>query len=192
MKTCLLALKLLILMAFLTGFVYPMVVLLLANLTMPWKAQGSTLHLDGKLVGSHLIGQQFSDVRYFWPRPSATNYNTLPSAASNLGPTSKKLKEEIDRRRIKLAQAHNIQDLSLVPLELICASGSGLDPHISLGTAYFQVARVAKARNMSKDKVEEYIQASLDKPLGKLFGAPHVNVLVLNMNLDLYQLSLNK
>lgn len=180
-------LKLFIFMILLTGVIYPTILLLVANLTMPWKAQGSLLYEDEKAIGSRCIGQNFTDARYFWGRPSAVDYQTLPAEASNLGPTNSKLKEEIKKRRINLAQTHNVKDLSLVPIELICASGSGIDPHISQRSAYFQVSRVAQARKMSKEKIEELIYESLDKPIGRLFGVPHVNVLVLNIALDHYQ-----
>lgn len=183
--------KMILMMTFLTGIVYPIIITFFAALTMPWNAQGNLILKENTLVGSRLIGQDFHSEKYFWGRPSAVNYSTVPSGASNLGPTSAKLKQEIEQRRFKIAQAHNIQNLSLVPIELICASGSGIDPHISLETAYFQIGRVAKARNMTSNdmqyKILELINNNLDRPLGKLFGLPHVNVLILNLALDEFQ-----
>lgn len=184
------ALKLIFFMTLLTGVIYPLIILLSANLTMPWKAQGSIIMLGNKDIGSKLIGQKFSSNRYFWGRPSAVNYATLPSGASDLGPTSAKLKKILEQRRFNVAQVHSKQDLSLVPTELICASCSGIDPHISLGTAYFQIDRILKERYQSneemKSKIQEMIYNNMDKPIGRLFGSPNVNVLLLNLALDEY------
>lgn len=191
MKIFLQSFKMIILMTLMTGILYPIIILLIANLTMPWKAQGSLIRRDGHVIGSNLIGQKFSSNRYFWGRPSAVNYETLHSGASNLGPTSAKLQQMIQKRRFKMAQAQGIQDLSLVPIELITASASGIDPHISFSAAYFQLARVAKARSMNSEnlklKIEEMIHNNTDKPIGKFFGVPHVNVLMLNLALDQYE-----
>ncbi len=182
------SLKMVICMTVLTGFIYPLVILMIANLTMPKRAQGSIIYHNEKPIGSKLVGQQFTSDRYFWGRPSTVNYATLPAAASNLGPTSTKLQVLIQKRRFRIAQAHGIQNLSLIPTELICASGSGIDPHISLGTAYFQLARVAKARALNGNamvlKIEELINNSIDKSYSKLFGERYVNVLMLNLKLD--------
>lgn len=188
--------KMILFMTFLTGIIYPIIVLLIANLTMPWNAQGSII-LDGNRPrGSRLIGQKFNDNRYFWGRPSAVNYSALPSGASNLGPTSAKLREEIQDRRFKIAEAHNIQDLGSIPIGLICASASGIDPHISLEAAYFQLARVAQARSMTSEdmklKIQEMIENNSIKPIGRLFGVQHVNVLMLNLALDAFEEQLKK
>lgn len=187
MKLFLQSLKMILFMTLLTGIIYPVTLLLIANLTMPWKAQGSIIKRSEKKIGSKLIGQQFTSDRYFWGRPSAVDYATLPARASNLGPTSAKLQDLIEQRRFKIAQAHNIRDLSLIPIELVCSSGSGVDPHISFNAAYFQLARVAKARSMTVNKIQEMIHNSVDQPRGKLFGVPYVNVLLLNLALDEYQ-----
>lgn len=182
------SLKMIVLMTLITGFIYPMILFFMIHLSFPWKAHGSLIEHNGSLVGSKLIGQKFTSQHYFWGRPSAVDYSTLPSGASNLGPTSHKLKQLIQQRRKEMAQAHKIQDLALVPIELICASGSGLDPHISFGTAYFQLSRVAQARGMTSDemrlKIEKIIHSSVDKPFGKFFGRSYVNVLMLNLALD--------
>lgn len=184
------SLKMILFMALVTGFIYPLILLFIANLTMPWKAQGSLLQKDDITIGSKLIGQKFTSNSYFWGRPSAVDYATLPARASNLGPTSARLKEIIQQRRFNLAQIHNIRDLSLVPIEMICSSGSGIDPHISLHAAYFQLERVANARSISTSdenlmqKMQELIESSLDKPAGRFFGVPQVNVLMLNLALD--------
>lgn len=181
------AIKLFFMMVLITAFFYPLSILILTHVIMPWKAQGSFIEVEGKIIGSKLIGQKFTREEYFWQRPSAVNYNPLPAGASNLGPTSRELKETIKKRALQVAQAHDIQDLSLIPIELICASASGVDPHISLNTAYFQAERVARARGITKEIIEQFIMESLDKPLGRLFGSPYVNVLVLNQLLDQFQ-----
>lgn len=188
--------KMILFMSVLTGFIYPMIVLLVANLTMPWKAQGSIIINENKPIGSELIGQKFSDNRYFWGRPSAVNYSTLPSGASNLGPTSAKLHDEIQERRVKIAQAHNLQDLGSIPIELICASASGIDPHISLETAYFQLERIAQSRDMTSEnmrfKIQEMIGTLSHLSIVRFFGVPHVNVLLLNLALDAFEEQLKK
>ena len=152
------SLKMILFMIVLTGSIYPIIILLVANLTMPWKAQGSLIKKGDNAIGSKLIGQKFNSERYFWGRPSAVNYSTLPSGASNLGPTSAKLRETIQQRRFKIAQAHNIQDLTLVPIGLVCASASGIDPHIKLDIAYFQLERVVQARSMTSEDMKLKIQ----------------------------------
>ncbi len=175
-------------MTLLTGIIYPLIITFFAALTMPWRAQGSLIDKDNKVIGSKLIGQKFQSKLYFWGRPSAVDYATLPAGASNLGPTSAKLRELIEQRRVKVAQAHNVQDLSLVPIELVCASGSGIDPHISVAAAYFQLERIIKARSITnidmQNKIRELINRNLDRPIGKFFGLPIVNVLMLNLALD--------
>lgn len=189
MKILYQSIKMIVLMTLLTGVVYPLSILLIAHLTMPWQAQGSLIYQNDLIVGSQLIGQKFENKRYFWGRPSAVQYDTLPAGASNLGPTSAKLRNLIRMRRIHVAQAHDITDLTSVPVELITASASGIDPHINFNSAYFQINRIAKARSMEthKQKIEELINLYADKPIGKLFGAPHVNVLMLNLALDHYE-----
>lgn len=185
------SIKLFLLMSLLLGVLYPLSITFIANLTMPRKSQGQLLHSNGKVIGSKLIGQKFTHPQYFWPRPSAVDYETLPSGASNFGPTSQKLHDKIQERRLKIAQAHPLQDPLAIPSELLCTSASGIDPHISLSTAYFQLARVAQARSMTREdminKIKELIHQNLDIPVGRLFGEPHVNVLMLNLALDRLQ-----
>jgi len=134
MKTqMIIALKLLLVMTVLTGIVYPLVMTGLAQLCFPSKANGSMVMKDGNIAGSELIGQKFDSSIYFWSRPSAIDYNPVPSGASNFGPTSDKLKKQVSDRRASFAAKNSITDITAIPKEMIFASGSGLDPHISPG-----------------------------------------------------------
>jgi K+-transporting ATPase ATPase C chain len=180
------ALKLLLLLTILTGIIYPLSILFIANLTMPQLAQGSLIYKNNRLIGSKLIAQKTNKEIYFWSRPSASDYDALPAMSSNLGPISLKLKKLIEKRRLKIAQTHHVQDLELIPNELVCSSASGLDPHISLNSALFQLERVAKARQIKEEKIYELIMNNISLPSGKLFGPPIINVLLLNLELDDY------
>jgi potassium-transporting ATPase KdpC subunit len=169
----------------LTGVFYPMAVTVLAQAIFPQQASGSLIYSnDGKPAGSLLIGQPFSDPKYFWSRPSATAgspYNPLASGGSNLGPTSKDLINQISERAksLKALDVHGY-----IPADLVMASGSGLDPHISPEAALMQIPRIARERNMSEQKVHSLVQKSLEgRQLGFL-GEPRVNVLKLNLDLN--------
>jgi len=175
-------------MLFLTGFVYPFLITGIAQLSMKEKAEGSIISLKGKLIGSKLIGQKFENPRYFWPRPSAVDYNPLPSGGSNLGPISLELEELVKKRQDHISKTHGTPDVvNNIPSELLYASGSGLDPHISPEAAYFQVERIVKARNLdekNKKTLNDIILEST-KPLFFHHLAPScVNVLELNIALD--------
>ena len=179
------AVLLFIVLSVLTGVFYPMAVTVLAQAIFPQQASGSLIYsTDGKPAGSLLIGQPFSDPKYFWPRPSATDgfpYNPLASGGSNLGPTSKDLINQISERAksFKASEIHGY-----IPADLVMASGSGLDPHISPEAALMQIPRIARERNMSEQKVHNLVQKSLEgRQLGFL-GSPRVNVLKLNLDLD--------
>jgi len=184
------SLKMLLWMTVLTGLIYPLGILLIVQLSMPKRSNGSLIKLNDQIIGSKLIGQKFESDRYFWPRPSASDYSAYPAKASHLGPTSAKLMKLIQERRFKLAKSHETKDLSTIPIELLCASASGIDPHISKRAAYFQIARVINARGMSdsmKLEIEELISKNLDKPIGRFFGEPCVNVFMLNLALDAFE-----
>lgn len=168
-------------MVILTGIVYPLLVTGIANLGMTTRAKGSLVFLNHKLVGSTLIGQKFESDRYFWPRPSAVDYATLPSGGSNLAPTSKELKELVEKRRAHLEKEPRSQ---AIPSDLLYASGSGLDPHISEECAYFQIERVAQARHMESQKIRELVESLTRKRRFGFLGARYVNVLDLNLALD--------
>ena len=176
MKTILQALRLLILLTLLTGVAYPVVVTAVARLAFPHQASGSVISRDGKPVGSALLAQKFESPRYFWPRPSAGDYATVPSGASNLGPTSEALKKSIAERRVKFGAD--------APVEMLTASGSGLDPHISPEAAIQQINRVAKVRNLNPERVGALVKAAIEPPQWGIFGEPRVNVLALNLQLD--------
>jgi potassium-transporting ATPase KdpC subunit len=181
------ALKLLMVMTILTGLIYPVVMTGISHLLFQSKANGSLIKKDGVIIGSELIGQKFDSTIYFWSRPSAIDYNPVPSGASNLGPTSLKLKKQVTERRRIFASVNSVADTSAIPLEMIFASASGLDPHISPEAAFLQVERVAKARNFNEAQKQKIVQLIRDKTEGPqyaLFGEPRINVFELNLALD--------
>jgi K+-transporting ATPase ATPase C chain len=170
------------LLALLTGVVYPAVVTLVAQAAFPYQANGSVLEKDGKPVGSELIGQQFDAPRYFWGRPSATGptpYSAASSTGSNLGPTNPALLDAVRKRVEPIRKAHPDQT-GPVPVELVTASASGLDPHISPAAAEYQVVRVATARGLSVEEVRRLVAAHTEGRTFGLLGEPRVNVLRLN------------
>ncbi|MFZ0282899.1 MAG: potassium-transporting ATPase subunit KdpC [Bacteroidales bacterium] len=188
MKTQLfMAIKFLLVMTVLTGVIYPFFMTGVAQLAFPGRANGSLVKEDGKIIGSELIGQKFDSSIYFWSRPSAIDYNPIPSGASNLGPTSDKLKKQVAERRMLFAKNNSIADTSAIPKEMLFASGSGLDPHISPEAALLQLNRVAMARNLNetqKQKVGQLIKNKTEEPQFFLFGEPRINVFELNLALD--------
>jgi K+-transporting ATPase ATPase C chain len=169
-----------------TGVVYPLAVTGLGQVLFPQQANGSIVMVDGKAVGSALIGQQFSSPGRFWGRPSATGpypYNAAASSGSNLGPLNPALSDAVNGRveALKAADPGNEQP---VPIDLVTASSSGLDPEISLAAAHYQATRVAKARNLPVEQVKELIEQHAERPWLGIFGEPRVNVLTLNIALD--------
>ncbi len=170
----------------LTGIIYPAVITLVAQVVFPHRANGSVLTKDGKLIGSELIGQPFDDPRYFWGRPSATApfpYNSGASSGSNLGPTNPALLDAVRDRVANIRAAHP-EEMGAVPVDLVTASGSGLDPHISPAAAEYQVLRVAKARGIGAADVRQIVAIHTEgRSLGVL-GEPRINVLRLNLALD--------
>jgi len=181
------ALVLLVIMTLVTGAIYPLVVTGIAQVLFPRAANGSLIQRDGKpAVGSELIGQPFSDPKRFWGRPSATSpypYNASASSGSNQGPLNPALADAV-KDRIKALRDADPGNTAPVPVDLVTASGSGLDPHISPAAAEYQLARVAKARGLDPQKVRALVAQSTEgRQLGFL-GEPRVNVLRLNLALD--------
>ena len=189
------AIVLVLAMTLITGVAYPFAITGLARAIFPYQAQGSLIERDGQIVGSALLGQQFSEPGYFHGRPSATvapdpsdsaktvpaPYNAANSGGSNLGPTSKALMARIES---DVEELKGENSSAQVPTDLVTTSGSGLDPHISPAAALFQLPRVAKARNMPEDVVRGLVNDNVEGRTLGLFGEPRVNVLALNLALD--------
>jgi potassium-transporting ATPase KdpC subunit len=177
---------LLLVLSVITGVLYPLAATGLAQLVFPQQANGSLVERDGKPVGSSLIGQSFTDPKYFWGRPSATApnpYNASASSGSNQGPTNPALREAVTQR-IAALRAADPGNAAPVPVDLVTASGSGLDPQISPAAAQYQVARVARLRHLDVARVQSLVQRfTQGRQLG-LLGEPRVNVLKLNLALD--------
>ena len=174
------------LLTLVTGVVYPLLATGLAQLLFPHAANGSLIERDGKTMGSELIGQAFSDPKYFWSRPSATAPfpdNSAASSGSNLGPTNPALADAI-KQRIEALRAADPGNTAPVPVDLVTASGSGLDPHISPAAAEYQVERVARVRGVPTTDIRKRIVDATEGRTFGILGEPRVNVLRLNLALD--------
>lgn len=184
------ATRLFVLLSLLTGLFYPLAMTGLLPALFPEQAGGSLVRRESGVAGSALLAQKFSGPGYFWPRPSAAEYATVASGASNLGPTSAALKAAVRERSARLRLAHNLPSHAPVPPELIFASASGLDPHLSPEAAYFQLERVARARAFNPvqtRRCRELIGRLTEKPQFGIFGPARINVLLLNLELDALQ-----
>jgi len=178
---------LLLLMTLLCGIVYPLLVTGVARVAFPEQSAGSMIERDGLTVGSALIGQTFAGPRYFHGRPSAAGedgYDGAASGGSNLGPTNKRLLADISERAAKVRSENGLAPDALVPADLVTASGSGLDPHISPESARVQIARIAAVRGLSRSKVKALVDRSIEGPQFGILGEARVNVLELNLELD--------
>lgn len=181
------SLKIFLVLTVITGLIYPLFITFIAQVIFPYEASGSVIKKEGKLIGSELIGQKFVSDKYFWSRPSAINYNPTPSGASNFGMTSAKLKSLFDERKKEFAEKNYINDADLIPNEILFASASGVDPHITAEAAFLQVERIAIARNFDehrKQSINKLISSLTEKPQFGFLGRPTVNVLLLNIELD--------
>lgn len=168
--------KVLGLMTLLFGIIYPLGVTLVAQVFFPKQANGSLVRIGDRTVGSSLLAQKTTSEKYFWPRPSASDFGAVPSGASNLGPTSKAFRQAVAERKEK-GLTH----------DLLYASGSGLDPHITLDAALSQIARIVQSRNLGENgqvQIQEMIQQRLERRDFGIFGEPRVNVLLLNLEMD--------
>ncbi|MFN4120776.1 potassium-transporting ATPase subunit KdpC [Acidovorax sp.] len=180
------AVTLFIVLSVVTGLIYPLVVTRVAQTAFPHQANGSLITQGGKVVGSELIGQSFSMPGYFWSRPSATGpmaYNAAASGGSNLGPTNPALVDAV-KARIEELRAADPGNTRPVPVDLVTASASGLDPHISPAAAEFQAGRVAQARGLPLSQVQALVQQNIEGSFLGLLGESRVNVLALNLALD--------
>jgi K+-transporting ATPase ATPase C chain len=189
MKLILQSIRQTILWTIICGLAYPVVMTLVAQLAFPDKANGSLIMRDGKIIGSALLAQQFTGSNYFWPRPSACTYGTGPtglvaSGGSNLGPTSGALQTNVINNTAAFISGNNLPTNTLVPADMVFASASGLDPHISPEAARLQIARVAAARGLSPDKVTALVDKFKEGSQWGFLGEPRVNVFLLNIALD--------
>jgi K+-transporting ATPase ATPase C chain len=171
------------------GMIYPLAMTGVCQLFFPRQANGSLVADGGKIVGSELMAQQFTGDKYFWPRPSACGYGSSPSglatsSGSNLGPTSAQLQTNVTTNAKSLRTAHHLADDAAVPADLVFASASGLDPHVSPEAARFQIARVAAARGLGEAQLRALVEQHIERPQWGFLGEARVNVLLLNLALD--------
>jgi len=190
MKTIIISLKIFLFFTVLTGIIYPLFVTGIVQLTMPAKANGSLILKNNKLIGSELIGQRFDSVIYFSSRPSAVSYNPLPSGGSNYGLTNAKLKHSVDSLKNQFIVFNQLDGNTSIPSEMLFASASGLDPHISPRAALLQVERIVKARQFDESKKQLLLKSITElsqSPQYLIFGEQRINVLLLNLKLDKIQ-----
>jgi K+-transporting ATPase ATPase C chain len=180
------AASLLAIMLLVTGIIYPLVITAIGQIFLSFAADGSLIVDKGKVKGSELIGQSFSDPKYFWGRPSATSpfpYNPEASSGSNYGQLNPDYLKGI-KERVESLKAANPDSSAPIPIDLVTASGSGLDPHISISAAEYQIPRIAKARGLQESAVRKIVGEKIEKPTFGFMGEPRVNVLLLNLALD--------
>ncbi|MFZ0887020.1 MAG: potassium-transporting ATPase subunit KdpC [Candidatus Binataceae bacterium] len=187
MRELAISIKMTIVLTLVAGLAYPLAMVGLARVLFPFQSAGSPIRRDGQVVGSALIGQNFTSPRYFHGRPSSAGdkgYDATASGGSNLAPTNRSLIDTVRKRLKETAQSEAVSSPAQVPVDLVTASASGLDPDISPAAAELQVARVAKLRHLSEDRVRELVSRNLSSRFLGIFGEPRVNVLMLNLALD--------
>jgi K+-transporting ATPase ATPase C chain len=189
MKLIIQSIRQTILWTIICGLAYPMFITILAHLAFQNQANGTLIMRDGKIIGSALLAQQFTGSNYFWPRPSACTYGTgatglVASGGSNLGPTSGQLQTNVQNNTSAFISGNNLPTNTPVPADMVFASASGLDPHISPQAAQLQIARVAASRSLSADKVNALVDKFTEGSQWGFLGEPRVNVLLLNVALD--------
>ena len=184
MKLLIQSIRQTILWTIIAGVAYPLIMTGVAQLLFHKQANGSLIERNGQVVGSELIAQQFTGDKYFWPRPSAGGYATVPSGASNLGPTSQALQSNVTANAVAFRTGNKLAADAPVPADMVFTSASGLDPHISPESARLQIARVAAERGMAEDQVKALVEKFVEPPQWGIFGEPRVNVLELNVALD--------
>lgn len=187
MKSFIIALKAFLFFTILTGIIYPLFITIISQVMFHEKANGSLITDGSKIIGSELIGQQFDSIVYFSSRPSSVNYNPLPSGATNYGLTNVKLKNMVNNRYNQFISYNKLDSLTKVPSEMLFASASGLDPHISPEAAFLQVERISHARNFSSDQTQylkQLIKNQTEAPQLLCLGKKRVNVLLLNLEVD--------
>lgn len=187
MKSIIIAFKFFLLFTVITGIIYPLIITGIAQTLFPVKANGSLILHENKVIGSELIGQQFDSSIYFSSRPSAISYNPLPSGGSNYGLTNTKLNYLVNERRHEFLLANQLDSNQAVPSEMLFASASGIDPHISVKAALLQSDKIAKARNFSstqKNILTQIIMQHIEPRQFFIFGEERVNVLLLNLDID--------
>jgi len=185
MKTISQALKLFLILTVITGVIYPLLITVLGQVIFPKQANGSLISINDQTIGSSLLGQKFAQEKYFWPRPSAIDYNPLPSGGSNLGPTNAMLKDLVREHKLILEKSNSSSNA--VPADLLFTSGSGLDPDISPEAARFQIERIVNARgldNNNKIRLIDLVEKQIKKQDFGILGEPRINVLELNLALD--------
>ncbi|MEW6616100.1 MAG: potassium-transporting ATPase subunit KdpC [Thermodesulfobacteriota bacterium] len=187
MKHFFAALRLLLIMTVLTGLLYPLAITGIVQAFFPYQASGSIIMVDGKVKGSELVGQKFVGEFYFWDRPSAIDYNPMPSGATNLSPTSEVLQKAVQQRRAHINRTVALSSNASIPVDMLFASASGVDPHISPQAARLQIERIAKARGFTpeqKTKLADLIERFVEPPQCGILGEHRVNVFLLNVALN--------
>jgi K+-transporting ATPase ATPase C chain len=181
------SIRLILIFTIVTGIIYPLMISGISRVFFYEKAEGSLVKKEGVIAGSGLIGQEYDSTVYFWSRPSAIDYKTLPSGGSNLSWTDQRLKDLTAERKESFIKGNMLNDSISVPVEMLCSSGSGLDPHISPRAAFLQVERIAKSRGFSNDQKQKLIllvKKMTEKPQYSIFGEERINVFLLNLELD--------